>query len=425
LPLVTGSGGGTAGSVTELATGVATDVVGSGATVTLADGAGGRTDTEGEEGAAIGTAVACLERSSSTPPMAAATTKASTPGTSRRLPGVEALDVVGENVALAIGATPGPVCPVSSGGGCTDAARSPSTPSMRLDRLLGARRPERREGPRELRDVRVPLRRLLLQAGVDDVGETGGHVAADLGQRRGRLLQDRRDDLGHGVAGEGQALPEQLVEDDAERPDVGADVDLVGRHHLLGRHVPGRAHDGGGPRDHLVPVGDRDLRDAEVEHLHRGPARRARRQEQVRGLEVPVDHAQRVRLGHRLARLEHEAHALGHGQRAAALEGLREILPLEVLHDHEGHARRQRPHVEHAGHVLAVDANRGARLAQEALHDLGVARDLGQEELERDALVELLVDRRHHHAHAALAEHAVDPVLAGDEVSNAHRAVRG
>ena len=69
--------------------------------------------------------------------------------------------------------------------------------------------------------------------------------------------------------------------------------------------------------------------------------------------------------------------------------------------------------------VLAVDLRGRARLAEEALDDLVVVLRLRAQKLERDALVELQVDGGDHHAHAADAEHALDPVLAADDLAHA------
>ena len=55
---------------------------------------------------------------------------------------------------------------------------------------------------------------------------------------------------------------------------------------------------------------------------------------------------------------------------------------------------------------------------------LGAVERLRQQELERDALVELQVRRRHHDAHAAFAEHPLDAVLAGEDLALADRRLR-
>ena len=78
------------------------------------------------------------------------------------------------------------------------------------------------------------------------------------------------------------------------------------------------------------------------------------------------------------------------------------------------------PDVDDARDVLALDLHRRARLAREARDGLGVAERLGQEELERDLLVELDVVRGDDDAHAAGAEDALDAVLAREDVAFAN-----
>jgi hypothetical protein len=118
------------------------------------------------------------------------------------------------------------------------------------------------------------------------------------GLREVRLISSRPS-----VAQEGRLAAEELVEDAAERVDVGAVVDGAGLAvPLLGRHVDGRADRVAGARaDEGLLV--EDLGHAEVEHLHREPpAARLRNQKQVVGLEVAVDDARAVgvteRIGH-------------------------------------------------------------------------------------------------------------------------------
>ena len=103
----------------------------------------------------------------------------------------------------------------------------------------------------------------------------------------------------------------------------------------------------------------------------------------------------------RLARLEDEVDRLLDGHRAPRLEPRREVAPLEVLHDHVRRAVLELPHVGHARDVLALDLDRRARLAEEARDGLALRSACGQEELERDPLVELEVVRRDDDPHPA------------------------
>ena len=70
--------------------------------------------------------------------------------------------------------------------------------------------------------------------------------------------------------------------------------------------------------------------------------------------------------------------------------------------------------------MLALELHGGARLAQEARDRVLVAERLVAQELDRDELVELDVPRGDDDAHPARAEHALDPVLAGEHVPRAN-----
>ena len=125
-----------------------------------------------------------------------------------------------------------------------------------------------------------------------------------------------------------------------------------------------------------------------------------------------MDDPEGMRGMDRLADLDDAVCSHRNGHRPALLEDLTEIPTLEVLHHDEGRAGRLLDAcVEHAHDVLALDADGGARLADEALALDLVLRRLGMKELDGDHLVELLVPRRDHDAHAASAEHALDDVL--------------
>ena len=123
----------------------------------------------------------------------------------------------------------------------------------------------------------------FLQAALDDLdaspaGTSGRSSASDCGGSVTTL----RHSSGIVSASNGHRPREQLEEDDAERPDVGARVDVARRAHLLGRHVERRAEHRPRLREAAADAaaGARDrLGDAEVEHLHA----RARRRPCARG----------------------------------------------------------------------------------------------------------------------------------------------
>ena len=123
-----------------------------------------------------------------------------------------------------------------------------------------------------------------------------------------------------------------------------------------------------------------------------------------------------VRLRHRRQRLEHVVDRIGDRELPVQPQELLEIAALQVLHRQERHAIFERPGVHDARDVLALDARGGLRLANEALDDVVALHGVGQEHLQRDHLVERDVARREHDAHAALADHLLDAVLASDHV---------
>jgi hypothetical protein len=127
-----------------------------------------------------------------------------------------------------------------------------------------------------------------------------------------------------------------------------------------------------------------------------------------------------VRLGERLGGLDDEVDGVVHGEHARALELLREVVALEELHHHVGRARLERAHVGDLGHVLALDAHGGAGLAQEARARLGVLRELGQQKLHGDAIVERHVPGLDHAPHAALPQHTLDPILPREDAARLH-----
>jgi hypothetical protein len=133
-----------------------------------------------------------------------------------------------------------------------------------------------------------------------------------------------------------------------------------------------------------------------------------------------MNDAEGVRLGDRFTRLQHEIHGVYHGKRAAVCDRRREILALEVLHHHVRRAGLERAHVCYACDVLALDFHGRARFPRKAHHRILIVQRFRQQELDRDALVEVQVMRGDDNAHTADAEHAVDAVFAGEDVARRH-----
>jgi uncharacterized protein (DUF2252 family) len=156
--------------------------------------------------------------------------------------------------------------------------------------------------------------------------------------------------VAHG-AREGPSTGQQLVQDHAERVEVGARVELT-VHDLLGRHVRGRAVD-------LAVHGE--ARICAVQHAHQAEveddhaqAARAVHQHQVLGVEVAVHEAQAVRRAQAQRHLPHQLGDLAGHEAPALLQSLRQRGALQQLHGHEHQAVGRHAEVVHLHHVGVV-----------------------------------------------------------------------
>src|SRR5262249_9123468 len=126
---------------------------------------------------------------------------------------------------------------------------------------------ERQERPRERPGVGEPFLGSLSQATLDDRGERFGHVRAQLRDRTWVLLEDGGEDLTDAFAVERDLSGQQLVHDDAERPDVRPGVDALRASQLLRCDVRGRPEDRVTRELLLAGAGRRLLRDPEVQNF--------------------------------------------------------------------------------------------------------------------------------------------------------------
>ena len=149
----------------------------------------------------------------------------------------------------------------------------------------------------------VAIGGLLLQRLVDHAVEPGHRAAA--GQGRRLLVQDGVEHVDHRRAVERHLARQHLEEHRRQGEEIGARVERLPAH-LLRRHVVRRADDGAGLGEAGRAVGAEAAGDrpgqAEVEQLHA-----VRRQEQVRRLQVAMDHPARVQ------RVEGVEHLQGDG----------------------------------------------------------------------------------------------------------------
>ncbi len=111
------------------------------------------------------------------------------------------------------------------------------------------------------------------------------------------------------ATGEGRLAGEHLVEHGAEGVDVGAGGDLPLAHRLLGTHVVRGAERHTGLGHPGVARLARRQRDSEVGHQ-----RPAVVQEDVLGLDVPVNDLMAMRIVERRSHLRGDADRIGHGE---------------------------------------------------------------------------------------------------------------
>ena len=86
----------------------------------------------------------------------------------------------------------------------------------------------------ELADVRIALRAVFLQALRNDRFETGGNIGTRVAQGRGISVEDHRAQENNRVGVERHAPGQEPIENDAERPDVRARVDVARRRSCSG-----------------------------------------------------------------------------------------------------------------------------------------------------------------------------------------------
>ena len=210
------------------------------------------------------------------------------------------------------------------------------------------------------------------------------------------------------LAAERHPAREDLEDHDAERVDVAAEVDLLAAR-LLRAHVLGRAHDEAG-RGRRGRGGAPFLGDPEVHQ----PDLAARVAHDVGRLQVAVDDAHVVDRAQAVRELQRRREGLLDRQPAALAQDLAQVDALHVLHRDVAQALVLAVLVD-AADVLVADAPGQLDLGLEAPGDLGIARDLRPQHLDRDVLVEQPVVGAVDDAHAALAELLLDLVAAGHD----------
>ena len=238
-------------------------------------------------------------------------------------------------------------------------------------------------------------------------------TAAVVALTSGRMRLDVRDVLAdvlhrHGdlvLAVEGDVAREHLVEDDAERVDVGLAVDVVAQR-LLGRDVVGRAEHAavGGQAVVAQRAGD-----AEVGDLGRALGV----EQDVLRLDVAVHDLVRVRAAERAGDLDRVGQRLVDRQPAEPADAVLERLALDVLEDDVGPVLVLAG-VDHAHDVRVRELRDRPRLAPEALQLVGVGGHLPVQELDGDPAFEVDVEGLIDGRHPAGADLGVEPVAAAE-----------
>ena len=185
-----------------------------------------------------------------------------------------------------------------------------------------------------------------------------------------------------------------FIEDDAEREDVGARVDVTALE-LLGRHVAKRSENGAfaGEISLLRRCGRVDLSDfvvtlllcqSEIEQL-----RCCGTQHDVAGLHVAVDHSVLMRLVQGIRDLDTVSERVVQAERPPR-QPIGERFTFEQFHDDEINAVLT-THVVHGAYVWVIQARDRARLTLEPLAKLGVVRKMRRQNFDRDGTPETSV----------------------------------
>ena len=236
----------------------------------------------------------------------------------------------------------------------------------------------------ELPRARRAIGRILGQRPLEDGVDGARELRRDLRRARDRCIQ-MRERLGHGRIGRVRPSPgEELVRHHAERVAVARSRGGLTAS-LLGREVPRRAEDHPGQCERVEA---RCGRDAEVGYVHAILVV----EQEVRGLDVPMDDALRVRGIQAVRRLPEpfDRTAGGKGRRPDAVVNRAAV---EVLHDDERLAVVLAD-VEH-GHDVRMrgESSGGSRLPREPRAHVGVAGMPLREHLHGDGTAQEPVDR--------------------------------
>jgi len=245
----------------------------------------------------------------------------------------------------------------------------------------------------------------------------GSDGVVDLDRQPGRERRRRRDVLVHvavrradgGLAGEGLAAREELVEHDAAGVDVGARVRGARRDHLRGE-VGDRSEDGTGRGRRRLGHGPGEAEVGDLDAAVRGD-------EHVLRLDVAVHQTRRVGRSEGVEHSLEHVERLAEGERAALAEHRAQVGPRHVLEGEVGGVAVAAL-VVHADDAGVGEPGGRPRLAPEARDDVGPFREVRVHDLERDLAFEAAVHGSVHRCHAAARDARGDLVPLVDHMTD-------
>jgi hypothetical protein len=133
-----------------------------------------------------------------------------------------------------------------------------------------------------------------------------------------------------------------------------------------------------------------------------------------------VNDPELVRGAQSTGHLANDVHRLEHRNAVGVLQAVGQALPVQVFHHQEHHALGRGPEIGHVDDVGMTDAAGGLGLDQELLDHVLLAREVVVQHLDGDRLFDDHVLGAVHHAHAALADDALDLVIFEDHTHARH-----
>ena len=271
-----------------------------------------------------------------------------------------------------------------------------------------------------VRSVLVAEVAIFFEGAIDDVFEAGGKIGIETDGRRGRAVQDGFENDTAGVATKGERARCHFVEDDAEREEVAARVEVFAAD-LLGRHVGDGAEcaAGAGEMSFVRSLccggigngvgtdgsGAGNFGEAEVENFRAATLG----DENVCGLDVAVNDASVVSGVEGVGAVDADFEEAFEFQRARGDEVLQRGA-VEEFHCDKGAAVVFADVVDGAD-VGMIQRGGGACFTFEAFERLWVVGEIVGEKFEGDEAAEARVFGFVDHAHSATAEFFDDAVM--------------